>query len=236
MTPLILALGSLSLAAPQQPVGSAQGPRTVLGPVDPHSPAPSREGLTQYLKAGPEPSLQSFLRLPSVRPVGPSVEAAGEAKQSSHTGCYYDFARAAHFPVPRYDQMGNSLTRDGLLIYEGMRLIVHPDGAYDVEFTATVPNTPVTIHLQLVLTPRTPQFEPLRITLPPIRLEPPSRTALGDPAANTFHVNHRGYFVHFDQARSARVHPLPFNFDSWEVARYGTARFGTPVAVDDLGR
>ena len=221
MTPLVLMLGSLSLAAPQAP-----SERTT-------------EGTVRQLTACAGPSLQSFLRLPTVRSVGPCVTGASEAEKLSQTLCIHEFAKAAHFPLPRYDLVGNFDSRDGLLIYEGMRLSVNPStGVYDVEFTATVPSTPVTVHLQLLFTPRIPhhQFECYRLTLPPIRLEPPTRAALGDPSVNTFHVNHRGYFFLFQRTSAAKAGPSPLDLVGWDVGRTGTARFGTPVAVDDLGR
>jgi hypothetical protein len=124
---------------------------------------------------------------------------------------------------------------DGLLIYEGMRLTVFSDGTYDLSFTATVPDMPVTIRLQLWLQPPPPPDTPAtilptcnnreyRITLPPIRLEPKVDARAGDPTANTFQVAHRGYSSLFRSTKhvvTTQPHPTgvtPIN-----------AQFGFPM-------
>ena len=71
--------------------------------------------------------------------------------------------------------------------------------------------------------------ESYRITLPPIRIEPRANAQPGDPAGNTFHVTHRGYSTLL--LKSARkIEP------NWSVQRIGTARFGTPIALDESSR
>ena len=148
-----------------------------------------------------------------------------------------EFHQAAHFPYPRFAADGSPFPLDGLLIYEGMRLTVYPDtGIYDVSFTATVPNMPVTVRMQLVFE-RTPlDLEGYRITLPPFRLEPKWDAKLGDVSAYTFNVAHRGYCSLFIPHRSSGlvIGGLPVVIDEcWRLSRVGTARFGTVIAVDD---
>jgi hypothetical protein len=117
-----------------------------------------------------------------------------------------------------------------------MRLVVYPDdGTYDLSFTATVPDMPVTIRLQLwFFNPKDPkdvECSPThRITLPPIRLVPAANLNPGDPNGNTFQIAHRGNSSLF---RSVNLDGIS---ESWAVKRVGTARFGSAIAVEDANR
>jgi len=167
---------------------------------------------------------------------GDGSDGHGDAANKLTHSWTKDFHQAAHFPLPRYAIGGSPQFVDGLLIYEGMRLTVYNDGTYDLAFTATVPEMPVTIRLQLVFTqPGTisPALvrQVYRITLPPLRLEPKRDARPGDPTANTFQVAHRGYSSLFVVNGTAL-----FINSNWDVTRIGTARFGTAVAVEDSGR
>ena len=91
------------------------------------------------------------------------------------------------------------------------------------------------------------------LTLPPIRMEPPRDAQPGDPTPRTFHIAHRGYSSLFldlsklfpgakEFAPSTQIKTdRPCGTDgpitcSWTVSRVGTARFGTPIAIDDPNR
>lgn len=232
MSPLFIVLVCLSPASP--PVGTL--PRELPNIPSFAQDVPNATGLGEgSLKTQatcPGSMLQPFLRLPSVRPVGPCESGSGAGQFDVNGMWVKEFHHAANFRVPRFARDGNAApTDDGLLIYEGMRLTVYPaTGLYDVEFTATVPSTPVTVHLQLVFTPKgDPSSPAYRITLPPVRLDPNFNTIkVGDPSGNTFNISHRGY--------SSLFRPnVIVNTSSHDLSRVGTARFGTPIAVDDLG-
>lgn len=200
---------------------------TAVGPCDRPSPG--------SLSACPAPGGQPFLRTPAVTRV-PECQGRGDAVSGKACCMWaYDFDSAAHFPLPRFDLCGQRLPAEGLVIYEGMRLRVNPKtGEYDVSFTATTPNTPATVRLQLVFTPKvgvgTGEY---KLTLPPIRLEPAADARPGDPNAYTFHVNHRGESRLFRTDSWCAECPSPIiDCKCWCISRVGTARFGTVAATD----
>jgi hypothetical protein len=212
------------------PINLSHPPPPVLPPVVtpgagvPASLAAAGPALAQL--ACPGPGAHPFQRLPRVCyvPACPCDDAAGGAPAPVHW--VKEFHEAAHVPLPRFTADGLAVCREGLLVYEGMRLTVYPNGVYDVAFTAEVPDMPVTLRLQLVFN-NPPGYTPgeYRLTLPPFRLEPRPDARPGDPSANVLHVAHRGYSTLL--AAGHRVDA------AWSVARVGTARFGTPVAVTD---
>jgi len=227
MNSLAFALAGLTLGGePLPPAGPA------AATIDQPSRAQTMLGL-------PTPcarlSVHPFERLPRICPLEPLLcSEPGGLSVAACSPWVQEFHQAAHFPLPRFAADGCPILTDGLLVYEGMRLTVYPDdGTYDLTFTATVPDMPVTVRLQLVFsdadpmqpTVRMPQC--YRITLPPIRLEPKANARPGDPTPNTLQVLHRGYSTLF----------LTRQINSkWFVQRIGTARFGTPIAIDDLNR
>jgi hypothetical protein len=74
----------------------------------------------------------------------------------------------------------------------------------------------------------------MRLTMPPIRMEPRVDARPGDAAANTFHITHRGYSSLFIKGETTSTWP---HIDGkWKLDRVGTARFGTPVAIDERTR
>lgn len=205
---------------------------TAVGPCDRPSPG--------ALSACPAPGGQPFLRTPAVTLV-PECQGRGDAGTGKACDTWtYDFDSAAHFPVPRFDLCGQRLPAEGLVIYEGMRLRVNPKtGEYDVSFTATTPNTPATVRLQLVfvqktLDPNDPNSpREYKLTLPPIRLEPAANARPDDPNAYTFHVNHRGESRLFRTDSKCAECPSPvIHCKDWCISRLGTARFGTVAATD----
>lgn len=189
----------------------------------------------------PAPAAHPFQRLPRICYLK-ACECDGSAGGAPNPVYWVkEFHEAAHVPLPRFTIDGQAVCQDGLLIYEGMRVTVYTTGVYDVSFTAEVPNMPVTLRLQLVLKASEDPTTWYRLTLPPFRLEPKADAAPGDPSANIFHVSHRGYSsllvreghlgpCHHPRMAQARVGP------DWAVARVGTARFGTPVAIADPTR
>jgi hypothetical protein len=155
-----------------------------------------------------------------------------------------EFSEAAFIPYPRFDLEGRCVPGEGLLIYEGMRLVVDPaTGQYDLTFTATVPRMPVNLRLQLEFTNPADHGDQYRLTLPAIRLEPRRDARPGDPTPWTFQVAHRGYSTLFQELeRRTNVHVpqsarAPALIDPrWSLRRDGAARFGTPVAIEDPNR
>jgi hypothetical protein len=163
-----------------------------------------------------------------------------------------EFHAPAQVPYPQFDRDGQPLPLQGLIIYEGMRLTVYPEtGQYDLTFTATVPNMPVTLRMQLEFrNPKRdakPEEKMFTLTLPLIRLQPPRDARPGDPQPMTFHIAHRGYSSLFLEqppeyqllAKAPAIVPcpvLPPITCEWTLTRTGTARFGTPVAIDDPTR
>ncbi len=189
-----------------------------------------------------------FLRLPKFTDVeecrgGDATEACG-GKTWSHT-----FHTAARFTLPRYGLNQEPLEGDAFVIYEGMKLTVNEtNGVYDLSFTATVPTRPVTVRLQLLFRD-SPVARPIRLTLPPMRLENDESTASGDNSGRTVRIQHRGFselFLHplmqgpsNDLLRKLPVFagfgmpPPPVESGcfqitkEWEIQRAGTAHFGS---------
>lgn len=239
MLPLLLALSaSTPTAAPDCP--------TCIVPATPNM---SRMFRSPDVCAGP--AVQPFYKHPRVCPVAVCpCEETGTQLAARTNAWVKEFHCPAFVPVPRFDADGHPVAGDGLVIYEGMRLTVDPDtGAYEVTFTATTPDMLVTLRLQLTFI----QYDglvPVRqytLTLPPIRMEMPRDARPGDPVNKTFHIAHRGQSTLFANPARAGVYtagpatnekcPPPALIDCrWEVKRDGTARFGTPVAIEDPTR
>lgn len=132
----------------------------------------------------------------------------------------FRFSAPAHFPYPRFGAVNDYYADDGIVIYEGMRLVVAQNGYYEVQFTATSPAMPVTVRMQLFVSDREKQFSTL--TLPPILLNPQDsfehdHAEHGNCLHNTWQVRHIGYSPIL-AARFAILHA---------VVREGTARFGS---------
>ncbi|QJW94227.1 hypothetical protein [Frigoriglobus tundricola] len=226
------------------------------------------------------PALYPFLKQPRVCPVAVCGCEPGSGRAEGEKRAWRkEFHTAAHIPFPRFGLDGGIVPGDALVIYEGMRLTVYPEtGYYDVTFTATVPNSSVTLRMQLTFTEefpaagvsvgqdssppralparpaalRGPQATSMvapksyKLTLPPIRMEPPRDAKPGDPTVMTFNIAHRGYSSLFLDPKCQ----LPGGCTSsatdcppecpitckWTVTRDATARFGTPVAIEDPNR
>ncbi len=202
-----------------------------------------------------------FLRSPHQEPLGPCKDGSGcgdAPKLRDDTHWRHTFHTAARFSIPRFSQQGEPVEADGVVIYEGMRLTVnHQTGVYDLSFTATTPPTPVMVRLQLIFHPPGEPDKCVRLTLPPIDLEPEAGKS-SRSAGTTVRVSHRGFSELFLDPSAQSVSsdllakpPLstlpPSGFEpdvpavrvtkDWTVVRAGTARFGSALTTgDDSGR
>jgi hypothetical protein len=129
----------------------------------------------------------------------------------------FDFFGPAHFPLPRFGLMGEDLFGEGVVIYEGMRLLCTAEGHYEVRFTASAPDMPVTLRLQLVVL--TQEGLAFSLTLPPAAIVPDEEDVWEDGRNN----QHSAW-----QFRHVGFSPLICRyFDRLGlVTRQGTARFG----------
>ena len=195
-------------------------------PLPPGPPAATVPVWSNSWYSCPGPVAHPFARLPRICPLEPCLCAeGGRIDTDLKTPPWVkEFHQAAHFPLPRFAADGSPVIGDGLLVYEGMRFTVYADGTYDLSFTATVPEMPVTIRLQLAFSTDDLQPPKYFITLPPIRLDPKLNTRPGDPTGCTFQVAHRGQSTLFRTKEIA---------ETWTIRRSGTARFGSPVVADD---
>ena len=248
--PLVAARQALPLTPPNNPI--------MPPPVQP-GPQPQPSTWNRLFAPPPAemcspPTVQPFYKQPRVCPVA-ICECDDAPPASKPTRLWVkEFSSAASVPLPRFDQSGQTVCGDGLIIYEGMRLTVDPDtGLYDLTFTATVPSTSVILRMQLSFTSTDHAHMKIvdgvcipdryTLTLPPIPMHPPRDAKPGDPVDNTFHISHRGYSTLFLKDRvvpvatDAKGGTPPVRIDrGWEVKRDGTARFGTPVAIQDPNR
>jgi len=141
--------------------------------------------------------------------------------------CDYRFDHPARFPLPEFGYHHELLEREGVLIYEGMRLMVRRDGRYQVRFVAGTPPLPVAMRLQFDLLEET-TGQPVTLTLPPIRI-PEQARSLSKGMSEVVHpveariqtIHHEGYLP-----------VLAANLGSVRVlGRSGTARMGYGVNV-----
>jgi len=141
----------------------------------------------------------------------------------------YRFDHPARFPLPAWGLNHEYLERPGVLIYEGMRLAIRPDGRYQVRFTIGAPAMPVTLQIQFDLMDHC-TGQAYTLTLPPITIppecKPTAATAGQAPKAayeNLQTIHHEGYLPILDgYPQSESIHV---------VRRTGTARFGYGVRV-----
>ncbi|VTR93983.1 unnamed protein product [Gemmata massiliana] len=244
MVPLLLLL----TAPGHDPLGHQPGPAEYPIPLPSlTAPIPAASTWDRMFPSGhcAGPALQPFQKQPRVCPVAVCACDSEASLPSKSIAWVKEFHTAAHVPYPRYDLSGCPVEGDGLLIYEGMRFAVdQKTGNYDLTFTATVPAMPVLLRLQLTLTSPDGKQE-YKLTLPMIRMEPPRDAKPGDPAPRTFHVAHRGYSsLLFDPKQGIppsqwdrQTATLKATIDNtWVITRTGTARFGTPIAIDDPNR
>ena len=238
MLPLILLLAASAPAQAPTPT-KPTFPGCLDGCPSAHDPAP-------------------FLRVPKITPVG-ECRDDGAVKCDAATGWVQTFHSAARFNIPRFDRNLEAMETDALVIYEGMKLTVNDKtGIYDLSFTATAPLMPVTVRLQMVFG-HEDLLKPIRMTLPPFRIESENQAQSGDNSGRTIRIHHRGQsdlFINsldekqfaFDDFKgkpfahclppmppllTPRVNPFPIT-RSWTIRREGTARFGSAqISADD---
>lgn len=167
------------------------------------------------------PPWYSFEMLPEVTP----VPDATNSRQESATGNpglrhrRFDFPNAAHFPQIQFDQQGRRIDVPGVVIYEGMRFAIDQakSSSYQVTFTVTIPERPVTLHLQLSVETA---GGVIPLTLPPIYLEPKVNDTLRRQE-NTFQVRVNGNSTLLSDHLAEVQDALNCN----QVFRTGTVRF-----------
>ncbi len=202
-----------------------------------------------------------FLRLPKITTIE-ECRSDGTGNCDVSSGWVQTFHAAARFNIPKFDRNLEAMETDALIIYEGMKLTVNDKtGVYDVAFTATAPLMPATVRLQMVFG-HEDLLKPIRMTLPPIRIESDNPAQSGDNSGRTVRIHHRGqsdlFIKTLDAKQSAfddfkgkpfahclppslplltpRVNPFPIS-KSWTIRREGTARFGSAqISADDNDR
>jgi hypothetical protein len=129
----------------------------------------------------------------------------------------YRFHVPAHFPLPQFGILGEPIPEDGAVIYEGMRVLIAADGHYEVRFTTSVPDMPVTLRLQLLVADTNGPLA-FTLTLPPISILAPD-SFRGNYDGSAFQVRLAGY---------SRLLAEQFgNLPRFAISRQGTARFGS---------
>ncbi len=144
-----------------------------------------------------------------------------EDRDAGDRPCYdqdHAFPDPAHFAVREFGNRGEVFPREGLIIYEGMRLRwCSKSGHYEVSFAAEAPPEPVTLRLQFVIGLKSQDGKDWRagnytITLPPIRLE--DSEVRSQRESKSWTIRHTGYS------------PILCKGQVCEIRRLGTARFG----------
>lgn len=155
------------------------------------------------------------------------ADERGESRPLDSIAYDYRFDAPAHFPLPAFGIRGEESSRDGAIIYEGMRFAVREDGRYQVRFVVGTPAIPVTMCLQLIVEDEGTQNH-YTLTLPPISIPEPDKPQhlsqqrkVQQVHGNVQTVHHEGYLPVLTQPLSnIRV-----------VRRTGSARFGFGVDV-----
>lgn len=158
----------------------------------------------------------------------------------------FDFAKPARFAVPRFDASGCEFEDEGAVIYEGMRFVVAPSGAYELRFVVSTPAMPVTLRLQL----HVPCWDGTEhtVTIPAIDL-PPHANARGQFEPAVWKVRHIGVsqvlvrpeprlgeslgiwamrtLVNRTRSSFSQHFPQEVYDGPYAIRRTGTARFGS---------
>ncbi len=155
-------------------------------------------------------------------------ECADEDKLFSY---YKRFEKSATFPQVRFGPDAEYIETPGVIIYEGMQLLVLTDGRYELAFNASTPRSPVTMRLTVNVVFKK-CHEPLQLTIPAIALVPEYRSGdsygMGMSPSNNYQENWHVRHVGYSQVLRDRLH----DGDGIEyLSRDGVARFGTlPLA------
>jgi hypothetical protein len=133
------------------------------------------------------------------------------------------FAKPAHFPLPRFGDMGETYGLEGVVIFEGMRFRAMPCGRYEVTFALSTTNIPVTLRLQLEVADAEVPWRTFTLTLPPLAIAP------AQPFTPEFQVsnvgNYQGAVYHVKYVGFSPVVLDRYRFLG-NLTRHGTARFG----------
>jgi len=162
------------------------------------------------------------------------------------------FTQPARFPRWEYDLAQTPLEAEGLVVYEDMELVFTRAGQYEVRFSTSAPEVPVTLRLQFQLNKYENGYcasTNRLFTLPPIVIRP---AAVSDAASHarelvderTRHaprvVRHCGYsaalakaFAHMphDEIESVTCENQ-HEATGYRLERVGTARFGYGLLLD----
>jgi hypothetical protein len=182
--------------------------------------------------AGCQPALgeyqDAFRALPQTRLI-PLVEDANEPRREEGEPPAFPespafvqavFSEPAHFSGAGYAAPAQSL----VIIYEGMTVLVYPDGRYSVRFVAEVPDLPVTVRLQFRVDRAMGPAG--TITLPPMTFSADEYNPR-HAASQSWTVRHEGY--------SPLLLGLCANCADCRFSRDGMARFGSlPLQPADL--
>jgi len=124
----------------------------------------------------------------------------------------FRFFTPAHFPTREFGPRGETLEREGTVVYEGMRFAATNDGRYDVQFVVGTQGAPVTLRLQFLVQvgDKESGHRWRTITLPPITIAPQ------DHQPGSHCVRHCGYSPALECASGKLC----------RVQRTGTARVG----------
>jgi hypothetical protein len=194
-------------------MGQAAGPSfgempwTMLLPV----PRPFEEGMTQNG------------REENIRRIPPTLEEMAVIHGATHATARLD--GPAFIPLPLFRANGEAFHDDGVVIYEGMRVVILEEGCYEVRFTVGIPRMPVTMRLQVMLHG---DGTSVGLTLPPISLVP-ARGFLGNYTGCVYEVRQRGY--------SELLAKEYGKMKNATVTRQGVARFGSwPEGINEFTR
>jgi hypothetical protein len=172
-------------------------------------------------------SQDAFRALPETRLI-PVMDNANEPRREDDASTVPEspafvqavFSEPAHFSGAGYAAPAQSL----VIIYEGMTVLVYPDGRYSVRFVAEVPDLPVTVRLQFRVDRITGPAG--TITLPPITFSADEYNPR-HAASQSWSVRHDGY--------SPLLLGLCSNCADCRFSRDGMARFGSlPLQPADL--
>jgi len=224
--------------------GAAQDP-TVAPPAKSASlpPPPIPSQLPKAVRQPPQ-GKDAFAQMPTVEVIPLAADARLRPKDSDESleslvSCTYTytFANPASFDYPHFGTGCEIFETEGLIIHEGMRLVVVKDGHYQVSFTASAPAMPVTLRLQLQVMAMASQ--PFSLTFPAITITP-VKDQNGSYQAGSWQIRHSGFSLAF--AEQFCRHQIECEGKSWAesaepicrtgskkpcVIRIGTARFGS---------
>ena len=149
----------------------------------------------------------------------------------------YEFWDPAEFYLTRYGPDEVAHDDPALSIFEGMRIVFHRTGKYEIRFTTSATQRPVSIQLQFGLAKKSDGsgYRTL-MTIPKIQI--PFSVKSDDQKIAPSNVLHVGYSpnvadcYHILKAISdKRCSSCPRNKSEWTIQRHGKAKFGFGAAA-----